>query len=91
MEYAVNPQCEYDKIIAKNKKYIPLLSTEQLCTVHWHRYTALRLSKNIPYSREDIRSLVENEEVDPFNVIAELDYAYTVLEYIFSKVNGEEF
>ncbi|MBP3939594.1 MAG: hypothetical protein IK955_09315 [Clostridia bacterium] len=91
MGYAANPECEYDRIIAQNKKYIPLLSTEQLCTIYWHRMSAVRLCRLIPYSREDVRSLVENEEVDPLNRVAELDYAFTVLEYIFSKVNGEEF
>lgn len=91
MGYAANPECEYDRIIAQNKKYIPLLSTEQLCTIYWHRMSAVRLCRLIPYSREDVRSLVENEEVDPLNRVAELDYAFTVLEYIFSKVNDEEF
>lgn len=91
MGYAVNPECEYDKIISKNKRYIPLLSTEQLCTIYWHRMRAVRLCNLIPYSREDVRSLVENGEVDPLNKVAELDYAFSVLEYIFSKVNGEDF
>lgn len=91
MGYAANPECEYDRIIAQNKKYIPLLSTEQLCTIYWHRMSAVRLCRLIPYSREDVSFLVENEEVDPLNRVAELDYAFTVLEYIFSKVNGEEF
>ena len=90
-DIANNPENEYDKIIAKNKRYLLLLPERHLSSIYWTRVKACKLCNMIPYSRKDIRSLVENDNIDPFNYVAELENTFTTLEYIFSKVNGEDF
>lgn len=91
--YAVaeNPETELDKIITKNKEYLHMMSENDLGSIYMLRFTGNRLCRLIPYSREDIASLVENEEVSPYDRIAELENTFAIVEYIFSKYNNEEY
>lgn len=89
-DIANNPQNEYDKIISVNKRYLLLLTADDLSALCTLRRKALRLCRIIPYSREDISALVENNEVSPFESVAELEYSFRIADHIFSKVSGEE-
>ncbi|MEE1066471.1 MAG: hypothetical protein UH249_10110 [Acutalibacteraceae bacterium] len=89
-DIANDPQNEFDKIIAANKRYLLLLSADDLSALCTLRRKSLRLCRKIPYSREDITSLVDNSEVSPYEMVAELEYSFRIADYIFSKVSGEE-
>lgn len=89
-DIANNPQNEFDKIIAENKRYLLLLSADDLSALCALRRKSLHLCRLIPYLRKDITSLVENNEVSPYESVAELEYTFRIAIHIFAKVNGEE-
>ena len=89
-DIANDPQNEFDKIIADKKRFLLLLTADDLSALCTLRRKALRLCSMIPYSREDISALVENNEVSPFESVAELEYYFRIADHIFSKVSGEE-
>lgn len=86
-----NPQNYFEKEIAKEKKCISKLSTERLNDVYVLNKNSERLCSLIPYSKKDILTLFENDEVSPTGKIAELCNNFIILEKIFSDVNGKEF
>ena len=89
-EYADNPQYECDKIIHDNLKRIPMLSTSRLQAVLFVRNETARLCEKIPFSREDIISLIENKEVSLTGPVARIEDNLYILEYLFAKAIGEE-
>ena len=89
-EYADNPEYECDKIIRDNSKKIPMLNTSQLQAVSAVRLDTARLCRLFPYSREDIRSLIENHEVSLTGNITKIEDNLCILEYIFEKATGED-
>ena len=90
-EYADNPQYECDKIIRDNLTKIPMLNTSQLRTILAVRSDAAYLCRKIPYSREDIRSLIDNDEVSLTGKVAEIEDKLCILEYLFARATGEVF
>ena len=88
---ADNPENEFDKIISKNKKCLNIMTEEQLSEIHTLRQLTAKLCRDIPYSREDIASLIENNEVSPYNKVAELENNFMIAEYIFARLNGEKY
>jgi hypothetical protein len=89
-EYADNPLYECDNIICDNLKTIPILSTYQLQAILAVRNETAQLCKKIPYSREDIRSLIENKEINLRGPIAKIEDNLCILEYLFAKAVGDE-
>ena len=90
-DIANNPQNEYDRIIAENKRFLLVLPLKDLNALSWRRKRACKLCKAIPYTREDLQPLFENNEVAPFELVAELEDTLAIVEYIFSKVNGQKY
>lgn len=91
LEAADNPKNELDKIISENKDFLHLISDKDLGSIFLLRMTGKRLCNLIPYSREGIASLIRNEEVSPYDKVAELENTFLILEYIFSKYNGKDY
>ena len=91
MDFAENPQNEFDRIITENKSCLNTMDENQLCEMYTLRNDASRLCQIIPYSREDITSLIENNEVSPFNRVAELENYFLIAECIFTRLRGEEY
>lgn len=91
LEAAENPKNEIEKIISQNKEFLHIISDKDLGSIFMLRMTGKRLCNLIPYSREDIASLIENEEVSPYDKVAELENTFLILEHIFSKYNGKEY
>lgn len=91
LEAAENPKNEIEKIISQNKEFLHIISDKDLGSIFILRMTGKRLCNLIPYSREDIASLIENEEVSPYDKVAELENTFLILEHIFSKYNGKEY
>ncbi len=84
-EIAENPENEFDKIIFENKERLQEMSEERLCEIYTLRRESLRLCRLVPYAREDIASLIENNEVNPNNLVAKLENNFSILEYIFKR------
>lgn len=91
MAYADNPENEFDKIISRNSKCLNIMTEQQLSEIYTLRQLSAKLCRIIPYSREDIASLVENNEVSPYNKVAELENYFMIAEYIFAQLNGEKY
>ncbi len=83
IKIAEKPENAFDKIIAKNKAYLPKMSEDMLCEISALRHEAAKLCRLIPYSRADIASLVESNEVSPYNTVAELENKFLIIEHIF--------
>lgn len=90
-QIADKPENAFDKIISDNKSILSEMNENQLCEIYTLRNNSLRLCRIIPYSREDIASLIENNEVSPYNTVAELENNFTIAECIFARIRGEEY
>lgn len=90
-DIANNPENEYDRIIAENKNYLLMLSRTELGALYWRRKRAIKLCRIIPYTRTELQSLIQNNEVTAYELIAELEDTFATVEYIFSKVNGKKY
>lgn len=88
--FAANPENEFDKIISENKDCLTLMSEDQLCEMYTLRNMSARLCRIVPYSRDDIASLIESNEVSPYNKVAELENYFMIAECIFARLRGEE-
>lgn len=90
-QIASEPENEFDKIISQNQDCLTLMTEEQLCEMYTLRNTSAKLCRIVPYSREDVASLIENNEVSPFNKVAELENNFMIAECIFTRLRGEEY
>ncbi len=90
LDISNKPDNAFEKIIAQNKDCLQMMSAEQLCEIETLRYEAAKLCKIVPYSRSDVASLIENDEVSPYNIVADLENHFLIIEHIFAEFKGEE-
>ncbi len=89
-EYSDNPENEFDKVIRANINRIPIMNENQLRMIIMLRYQTSLLCKDIPYTREEILSLIENNEVSLSGPFAQIENNLNTAEFIFDKARGEE-
>ncbi len=82
---AENPENAFDKIISDNKDCLPQMSEERLCEIYTLRHESLRLCRIVPYERDEIASLIENNEVSPYKLVAKLENHFLIVEYLFER------
>ncbi len=87
---AENPENEFDVIISKNKDCLYKMSEDRLCEIAELRKESARLCAKIPYSRVDIASLTENNEVSPYKTIAQLENKFLIAEHIFEQLGNNK-
>ncbi len=85
LKIAEKPENAFDKIIAKNRNCLKTMSEDTLCEISTLRFEAAKICRIIPYSRDDIASLIENDEVSPYNMVAELENRFLIIEHIFER------
>lgn len=88
---ADNPENEFDKIIAKNKSCLILMNEFQLNELSALRDYCVKLCRIVPYSRKDIHSMIEYNEVSPYDKVAELENHFLIAECIFTRLRGEKY
>lgn len=91
IQISYDPENEFDKLITQNQECLARMTEEQLCEMYTLRNIAAKLCRIVPYSREDVASLIENNEVSPFNKVAELENSFMIAECIFARLRGEEY
>lgn len=85
---ADNPQNEFDGIIGENRAALKEMDEYQLSDIYALRRKAERLCRRIPFSREEIKLLIQSNEVRADSMTAELENCFSEAEYVFSKVSG---
>ncbi len=88
---AEKPENEFDKIISENKAYLILMNESQLGEMCALRDYCAKLCRVVPYSRNDVASLIENNEVSPYDKVAELENHFLIAECIFTRLRGEKY
>ena len=87
---ADNPENEFDRIISENKAVLEKMDERRLSDIYTLRRKAERLCRQIPFSRDDMKLLIDSGEVSSDSLIAELENCFAAADYVFSKVNGKE-
>lgn len=80
---AEKPENEFDKIIKRNKSILKNLNEKNLAEIYMLRKKCLRLCSIVPYKREEIAELVNNNEVKTDSIITKLEDCFVILEHIF--------
>ena len=88
---AENPENEFDRIVSANADALIEMDEEQLSDVYMLRRRCERLCRLVPYSREDVSSLVSFGDVRAGSRTAELNECFDSAEYIFLKVTDKNF
>ena len=91
LEIAEHPENEFDKFIKENKETLYIMSEKHLSYICHIRKNAKKLCKIIPYKREEIQSLIANEEVSVYNLVAQLEDQYNIADYYFTISRGEKY
>lgn len=91
LKIADEPENEFDKFIAQNKDTLYLMDTKLLRSLIQVRTTAARMCQKIPFTREEIRMLIENKEVSVYNLVAKLEDQFNIADYFFTIARGEKY